>query len=107
MKSENLTLSQDEIEKIKDELKYIIRMQNSYNFNVKINNKNTNNNDVKKNKNLFFIVHSNQENLDLKIDLEKLSSLSNMDFQIKFNKFKIEFENTSEEKIKIKQNLYF
>ncbi|MCV3374098.1 hypothetical protein L8V80_04045 [Campylobacter lari] len=107
MKSENLTLSQDEIEKIKDELKYIITMQNSYNFNVKINNKNTNNNDAKKNKNLFFIVHSNQENLDLKIDLEKLSSLSNMDFQIKFNKFKIEFENTSEEKIKIKQNLYF
>ncbi|ENC9217533.1 pentapeptide repeat-containing protein [Campylobacter lari] len=36
-----------------------------------------------------------------------LSKLSDMDFQIKFESFNVEFENESKEKIHIKQNLYF
>ncbi|HEB9431990.1 TPA: hypothetical protein RZK50_001164 [Campylobacter coli] len=64
--------------------------------------------DKKKHKNLFIISNKEKKLLDLKIDFKKMSSLTDMDYQIKFEGCRINFTNSFfEEKIKIGQNLYF
>ncbi|HED6851507.1 TPA: hypothetical protein R5155_000853 [Campylobacter coli] len=64
--------------------------------------------DKKKHKNLFIISKKEKNLLDLEIDLKKMSSLADMDYQIKFEGCRIKFTDSfSEEKIKIGQNLYF
>ncbi|HEB9288948.1 TPA: pentapeptide repeat-containing protein [Campylobacter coli] len=63
---------------------------------------------IKKHKNLFIISNKEKKFLDLKIDFKKMSSLTDMDYQIKFEGCRINFTNSFfEEKIKIGQNLYF
>ncbi|EAK2629376.1 hypothetical protein CC188_06875 [Campylobacter coli] len=63
---------------------------------------------IKKHKNLFIISNKEKKLLDLKIDFKKMSSLTDMDYQIKFEGYRINFTDfLSEEKIKIGQNLYF
>ncbi|EDO7682921.1 hypothetical protein GQ251_03920 [Campylobacter coli] len=64
--------------------------------------------DKKKHKNLFIISNKEKNLLDLEINLKELSSLTDMDYQIKFEGCRINFTDSfSEEKIKIGQNLYF
>ncbi|ELP9120325.1 pentapeptide repeat-containing protein [Campylobacter lari] len=64
---------------------------------------------IKKHKNLFIISDKKDKLLDLEINLKELSSLTDdIDFQIKFEGYRIAFiDSQSEENIKIKQNLYF
>ncbi|RKO64811.1 hypothetical protein CKA54_04030 [Campylobacter sp. P255] len=114
MGSEILTLSEDEIKNIKKKLANIIG--SSYVNNIKeIDEESVNDfaiNDeeyIKKHKNLFIMSNKGGGLLDLEINLKDLSSLTDdIDFQIKFEGYRIVFANSqSEEKIKIKQNLYF
>ncbi|MBZ7959509.1 hypothetical protein [Campylobacter molothri] len=100
MKSEILTLSEDEIEEIKEKLNSCVDC--SFKSNLKINYQNT-----KKIKNAFLVTYKKTWTVELKINLEKLSSLSDKNFQIRFENFYIQFVNESEKKIIIKQNLYF
>ncbi|EOH1562542.1 pentapeptide repeat-containing protein [Campylobacter coli] len=111
MDSEILTLSQDEIENIKKELCRILGYRCKDKIEV-INEVNINNfgfaHDKKKHKNLFIISNKEKNLLDLEIDLKKMSSLADMDYQIKFEGYTIKFTDSfSKEKIKIGQNLYF
>lgn len=111
MDSEILTLSQDEIENIKKELCRILGYRCKDKIEV-INEANIDNfgfaYDKKKHKNLFIISNKEKNLLDLEIDLKKMSSLADMDYQIKFEGYTIKFTDfLSEEKIKIGQNLYF
>ncbi len=111
MDSEILTLSQDEIENIKKELCRILGYRCKDKIEV-INEANIDNfgfaYDKKKHKNLFIISKKEKNLLDLEIDLKKMSSLADMDYQIKFEGCRIKFTDSfSEEKIKIGQNLYF
>ncbi|HEH4506380.1 TPA: hypothetical protein SG281_000945 [Campylobacter coli] len=111
MDSEILTLSQDEIENIKKELCRILGYRCKDKIEV-INEANIDNfgfaYDKKKHKNLFIISNKEKNLLDLEIDLKKMSSLADMDYQIKFEGCRINFTDfLSEEKIKIGQNLYF
>lgn len=111
MDSEILTLSQDEIENIKKELCRILGYRCKDKIKV-INEANIDNfgfaYDKKKHKNLFIISNKEENLLDLEIDLKKMSSLTDMDYQIKFEGYTINFTDSfSEEKIKIGQNLYF
>lgn len=111
MKSEILTLSQDKIENIKEELCSVL----GYGYKDKIEVKNKTNIDEsevffdkKKHKYLFIISNKEEKLLDLEINLKELSSLTDMDYQIKFEGYRIKFiDSFSEEKIKIGQNLYF
>lgn len=112
MYSKFLTLSKDDIEKIKESLVKVIKCSCEYNIkeineydidDFKINNEEY----IKEHKNSFIIKNNKENILDLTIDLTMLSKLSDMDFQIKFESFNVEFENESKEKIHIKQNLYF
>lgn len=114
MGSEILTLSEDEIKNIKKKLADIIG--SSYVNNIKeIDEESVNDfaiNDeeyIKKHKNLFIISNKGSILLNLEINLKDLSSLTDdIDFQIKFEGCIIVFiDSQSEEKIKIKQNLYF
>ncbi len=111
MDSEILTLSQDKIENIKKELCRILGYRCKDKIEV-INEANIDNfgfaYDKKKHKNLFIISNKEKNLLDLEIDLKKMSSLADMDYQIKFEGCRINFTDfLSEEKIKIGQNLYF
>lgn len=111
MDSEILTLSQDEIENIKKELCRILGYRCKDKIEV-INEVNIDDfgfaHDKKKHKNLFIISNKEENLLDLEIDLKKMSSLADMDYQIKFEGCRINFTNSFfEEKIKIGQNLYF
>lgn len=114
MGSEILTLSKEETKNIKDKLVNIIG--SSYVNNIKeIDEESVNDfaiNDeeyIKKHKNLFIISDKKDKLLDLEINLKELSSLTDdIDFQIKFEGYRIAFiDSQSEENIKIKQNLYF
>ncbi|EHH9692639.1 hypothetical protein L8T48_06180 [Campylobacter lari] len=114
MGSEILTLSEDKIKNIKKKLADIIG--SSYVNNIKeIDEESVNDfaiNDeeyIKKHKNLFIISDKKDKLLDLEINLKELSSLTDdIDFQIKFEGYRIAFiDSQSEENIKIKQNLYF
>ncbi|EAK0771276.1 pentapeptide repeat-containing protein [Campylobacter lari] len=114
MGSEILTLSKEETENIKDKLVNIIG--SSYVNNIKeIDEESVNDfaiNDeeyIKKHKNLFIISNKGSILLNLEINLKDLSSLTDdINFQIKFEGYRIAFiDSQSEEKIKIKQNLYF
>ncbi|EGK8036722.1 pentapeptide repeat-containing protein [Campylobacter lari] len=114
MGSEILTLSEDEIKNIKKKLADIIG--SSYVNNIKeIDEESVNDfaiNDeeyIKKHKNLFIVSDKKDRLLDLEINLKELSSLTDdIDFQIKFEGYRIAFiDSQSEENIKIKQNLYF
>lgn len=111
MDSEILTLSQDEIENIKKELCRILGYRCKDKIEV-INEVNIDDfgfaHDKKKHKNLFIISNKEENLLDLEIDLKKMSSLADMDYQIKFEGYTIKFTDfLSEEKIKIGQKLYF
>ncbi|HED6588062.1 TPA: hypothetical protein R5Z08_001535 [Campylobacter coli] len=111
MDSEILTLSQDEIENIKEELCSVLGYDykdkieaNTDNFGFAYDKKEY----IKKHKNLFIISNKEKKLLDLEIDLKELSSLTDMDYQIKFEGYRIKFtDSLSKEKIKIGQNLYF
>ncbi|MCR8707817.1 pentapeptide repeat-containing protein [Campylobacter sp. RM5063] len=112
MYSKFLTLSEIDVEKIKEKLKEVIKCSCEYNIkeineydidDFKINDEEY----IKEHKNLFIIKNNKENILNLTIDLTMLSKLSDMDFQIKFESFNIEFKNESKEKIHIKQNLYF
>ncbi|MBT2220201.1 hypothetical protein KLH69_07815, partial [Campylobacter coli] len=111
MESEILTLSQDKIENIKKELCRILNYRCKDKIEV-INEVNEDVSDrkeyIKKHKNLFIISNKEEKLLDLEIKLKELSSLVDMDYQIKFEGCRINFTDSfSEEKIKIGQNLYF
>lgn len=114
MGSEILTLSKEETKNIKDKLVNIIGSSCVNNI-KEIDEESVNEfaiNDeeyIKKHKNLFIISNKGSILLNLEINLKDLSSLTDdIDFQIKFEGYRIAFiDSQSEEKIKIKQNLYF